>query len=61
LWIGSTWGLKTLKVDAASGKTLQAFDTHGGHEQIRQPDAALGRARPGGWATSIGSRCPHPA
>jgi hypothetical protein len=29
LWIGSTWGLKTLKVDAATGKTLQSFDTHG--------------------------------
>lgn len=29
LWIGSTWGLKTLKVDPASGKTLKAFDTPG--------------------------------
>ena len=29
LWIGSTWGLKTLKVDPDSGKTLKSFDTHG--------------------------------
>ncbi len=29
LWIGSTWGLKTLKVDPADGKTLKSYDTHG--------------------------------
>lgn len=29
LWIGSTWGLKTLKVDPNSGKTLKSFDTPG--------------------------------
>ena len=29
LWIGSTWGLKTLKVDPKTGKTLASFDTHG--------------------------------
>jgi hypothetical protein len=29
LWIGSTWGLKTLKVDPETGKTLKSWDTHG--------------------------------
>ncbi len=29
LWIGSTWGLKTLKIDPTTGKTLASFDTHG--------------------------------
>ena len=29
LWIGSTWTLKTLKVDPETGKTLAAFDTPG--------------------------------
>jgi streptogramin lyase len=29
LWIASTWGLKTLKVDPETGKTLAAFETHG--------------------------------
>jgi sugar lactone lactonase YvrE len=29
LWIGSTWGLTTLKVDPDSGTTLKTFDTHG--------------------------------
>jgi streptogramin lyase len=29
LWIGSTWGLKTLKVDPKTGQTLAAWDTHG--------------------------------
>lgn len=29
LWIGSTWGLTTLKVDPSNGKTLKSFDTHG--------------------------------
>ena len=29
LWIGSTYGLKTLKVDPETGKTLATFDTPG--------------------------------
>jgi len=29
LWIASTWGLKTLKVDVKTGKTLAAFDEPG--------------------------------
>ncbi len=29
LWIASTYGLKTLKVDPKTGKTLRAFDTPG--------------------------------
>jgi len=29
LWIGSTWSLKTLKVDPKSGQTLASFDTPG--------------------------------
>jgi len=29
LWIGSTYGLKTLKVDPMTGKTLASFDTPG--------------------------------
>lgn len=29
LWIGSTYGLKTLKVDPETGKTLASFDTPG--------------------------------
>jgi outer membrane protein assembly factor BamB len=29
LWIGSTWSLKTLKVDPKTGKTLKSFDTPG--------------------------------
>src|SRR5215813_7029877 len=29
LWVASTWGLKTLKVDPQTGKTLAAFDTPG--------------------------------
>jgi streptogramin lyase len=29
LWIASTWGLKTMKVDPESGKTLKSFDTPG--------------------------------
>lgn len=29
LWIGSTWGLKTLKVDPNDGATLKSYDTHG--------------------------------
>jgi sugar lactone lactonase YvrE len=29
LWVASTWGLKTLKVDPRTGKTLESFDTPG--------------------------------
>jgi streptogramin lyase len=29
LWIASTWSLKTLKVDPATGKTLKSWDTPG--------------------------------
>jgi len=29
LWIASTWGLKTLKVDPKTGKTLKSFETPG--------------------------------
>jgi streptogramin lyase len=29
LWVGSTWGLKTLKLDPNTGKTLAVCETHG--------------------------------
>jgi sugar lactone lactonase YvrE len=44
LWIASTWGLKTLKVDPKTGKTLKSFDTPG----VGQPKWGPPRARPSG-------------
>ena len=43
LWIASTYGLKTLKVDIETGKTLQTFDTPGvGYPQWGQPKRQSG-------------------
>jgi len=44
LWIASTWGLKTLKVDPKTGKTLKSFDTPG----AGQPKWGPPRPRPSG-------------
>ena len=44
LWIGSTFGLTTLKVDPKTGKTLQAFLTPG----VGDPKWGQPRARPTG-------------
>ncbi|MDA2938041.1 hypothetical protein MYX75_07250 [Acidobacteria bacterium AH-259-A15] len=44
LWIASTWGLKTLKVDPQTGKTLASFDTPG----VGQPGWGRPRKRPSG-------------
>jgi hypothetical protein len=43
LWIGSTWGLKTLKVDPKTGKTLASFDTPGaGMNKFGKPSRPSG-------------------
>ena len=43
LWIASTYGLKTLKVDSITGKTLQSFDTPGvGFPQWGNPERPSG-------------------
>jgi len=43
LWIASTWGLKTLKVDPKTGKTLAAFDEPGaGMPKFGKPDRPSG-------------------
>lgn len=43
LWIGSTWSLKTLKVDPKTGKTLASFDTPGaGFNKFGKPTRPSG-------------------
>ena len=44
LWIGSTKSLKTLKVDAKTGKTLKSFDTPGAglYGKVTTPSGAHG-------------------
>ncbi|PWU06953.1 MAG: hypothetical protein C5B51_11125 [Terriglobia bacterium] len=44
LWIGSTKTLKTLKVDAKTGKTLKSFDTPGAglYGRVKTPSGAHG-------------------
>ncbi len=43
LWIASTWGLTTLKIDPKTGKTLKSFDTPGaGSPKWGKPRRASG-------------------
>ena len=44
LWVGSTKSLKTLKVDAKTGKTLKSFDTPGAglYGKVTTPSGAHG-------------------
>jgi hypothetical protein len=65
LWVGSTWGLKTLKLDPNTGTTLAAFETHfridpsdgarnqqdrAQHSRSRLADT---RPRLGGWLSMV--------